>query len=457
MMNTRLYRKNLSDEYELYSNFYDWQNACNALNDLKNMQSPLTTEMLLNEINVFCIRENKGLLSNADNWVAKEQESRESSLPSQDFFNSTYDIFEPYIQKLEVPFDAEIAIHGDIHGDIKSLNAYIISLQEKGYMDQENPFKINLNKPNFYMIFLGDYTDRGNFGSEVIYTLLKLKDANPLRVFTIRGNHEDSMMNDKFGFREELEKKFTHPSKLLSKITRIYNYLPLAIYVVAGKAEKKSALIFCHGGLELGFTSGKLLLGAQGPIKFIKLGLIKRYDALQKLDEGLKSSVEKVIPHEHRTNFFPKRPIQQNTLTTIGFMWNDFNVKESDKIQFNQERGWKYSKELTTKVLLRDQTSNCKVRGVIRGHQHDDKEMINSILNHDNKLCIENTGISKLWVSHDKPGVLSDPVVCTFPVCSNVSPYKELFGLTYHTYGLLKVAEQYEHWFLEVHKLIVQV
>ena len=41
---------------------------------------------------------------------------------------------------------------------------------------------------NLYMIFLGDYVDRGQFGAEVLYTILRLKLANPDHVFMVRGN-----------------------------------------------------------------------------------------------------------------------------------------------------------------------------------------------------------------------------------------------------------------------------
>ena len=42
-----------------------------------------------------------------------------------------------------------------------------------------------------YMVFLGDYVDRGFYGTEVLYTIMMLKIANPEKVILLRGNHED--------------------------------------------------------------------------------------------------------------------------------------------------------------------------------------------------------------------------------------------------------------------------
>ena len=39
----------------------------------------------------------------------------------------------------------------------------------------------------FYMVFLGDYLDRGHYGMEVVYTLLRLKFENWDRVFLLKG------------------------------------------------------------------------------------------------------------------------------------------------------------------------------------------------------------------------------------------------------------------------------
>ena len=114
--------------------------------------------------------------------------------------------FQPFAQKLQVPSGSEVVFHGDFHGDIHSFIAMLDSLNQAGTLDG-----FRLAKPNRYMVFLGDYTDRGNYGIEVLYTLLRLKLANPDRVFMARGNHEDVQMTPTYGFIAECQKKYGTP------------------------------------------------------------------------------------------------------------------------------------------------------------------------------------------------------------------------------------------------------
>ena len=96
------------------------------------------------------------------------------------------------------------------------------SLNESGKMDG-----FRLAKPNTYMVFLGDYTDRGNYGIEVLYTMLRLKLANPEQVFMARGNHEDIQMIASYGFLAECQKKYgTQFSPGL--IARLYDFFRLS-------------------------------------------------------------------------------------------------------------------------------------------------------------------------------------------------------------------------------------
>lgn len=57
-------------------------------------------------------------------------------------------------------------------------------------------------------VFNGDYVDRGKKGFEVLLLLLSLHLASPNTVFLNRGNHEDSVMNLRYGFSREVEAKY---------------------------------------------------------------------------------------------------------------------------------------------------------------------------------------------------------------------------------------------------------
>jgi 3',5'-cyclic AMP phosphodiesterase CpdA len=69
----------------------------------------------------------------------------------------------------------QIIIVGDIHGDYDSFKKA----------------RSLFNPTQDYIIFLGDYADRGENGIEVIESLRSLIKKYPLRVIALKGNHED--------------------------------------------------------------------------------------------------------------------------------------------------------------------------------------------------------------------------------------------------------------------------
>ena len=68
-----------------------------------------------------------------------------------------------------------ILIVGDIHGDLESLNVLL-----NRHWDPQKDL----------VIFLGDYSDRGEFGVEVVECIFELFKQHPQRVVGLRGNHE---------------------------------------------------------------------------------------------------------------------------------------------------------------------------------------------------------------------------------------------------------------------------
>jgi protein phosphatase len=75
----------------------------------------------------------------------------------------------------------EALVVGDLHGDLESL---VDILQQSGILQR---MEIS---PSVFLIFLGDYGDRGEFSAEVCYTVLSLKLQHATQVVLMRGNHE---------------------------------------------------------------------------------------------------------------------------------------------------------------------------------------------------------------------------------------------------------------------------
>ena len=82
---------------------------------------------------------------------------------------------------VQLPLKGEAIIIGDIHGDLASLE---FILKNSRFLRKAQ------SKKDVYVIFLGDYGDRGLHSPEVYYVVLSLKTLFPERVLLLQGNHE---------------------------------------------------------------------------------------------------------------------------------------------------------------------------------------------------------------------------------------------------------------------------
>jgi hypothetical protein len=62
---------------------------------------------------------------------------------------------------------------------------------------------------SFNISHAGDFVDRGSWGLEELLLLLAMKLTLPKRVFLLRGNHESSTCTRWYGFKGEVDAKFT--------------------------------------------------------------------------------------------------------------------------------------------------------------------------------------------------------------------------------------------------------
>lgn len=288
-------------------------------------------------------------------------------------------------------------LHGDVHGIVASLAPYI------------DPTSFAFKDNNTYLVCHGDYVDRGIYGYESIYSLLRIKNANPDRVFLIRGNHEDKDVCHRYGFTQELAHKKISPATV-KKIFDWYELLPAALFVIC----HDNGVQACHGGIDPNYK----------PLNFI--------------------NAEKNIRYE------------QTTLTTYnGFMWGDFHLDPNAPSNNGASSGRPcHSKQDTYHYLQEASKGRVKLRGILRAHQHGDDAMMGRILGKDG-MNNDNHGACKLWTSRAKTGNLLWPgIVVTWNVCPD-TVYGLGHGFTYSTHGILTLQEKFEDWRLEVKRVEV--
>lgn len=329
--------------------------------------------------------------------------------------------FKPYVQKLVVPEGSEIIFWGDLHGNIRSLLLPLNRLKKSGFI--ADSFKIT--NPNCYMIFLGDFVDRGNFSIEVLYTLLRLKIANPSQVFLLRGNHEDRSLNCAYGFCSELEDKFGDIDQ--SPIFNFYEWLPLALFLGSGVGQdgKMNYVLCCHGGIEPGFDPHDLLM-AQGPCLYAWLNCLNRSQWLARVPADLQHIIKQTIPEQEYSDFIPQSLCEPFSL---GFAWFDFMVDDGEStLSYSSTRGWILGKTLTAYLLESFSGPTYVLRTVVRGHQHSGAML---------KFLSDYQGLAQLW----------DGLVFTLLSTTIGGRRSEVQG--FDSFVTIKTASRYQDWGME--------
>lgn len=284
------------------------------------------------------------------------------------FLDSSVDKDQWYVEKLRITKDETVFVFGDFHGDIYSLLQALKKLAEDGYLADNFALKSKT-----HLVFLGDYTDRGDFGLEVLYLLLKLKLANFSQVTLLRGNHENRAINQRYGFERELKNKLAlSDDECNALVYNLYDLLPAALYIgFEGEKEKTAWGLFCHGGLEIGFSARGFL---QSDTTYCFIKELKRDFYVRQLPEDLQREVFSASPAMPTSDMQesgaeePKEIFAEMTSEIpeqIGFLWNDF-IFEGDRSYVRQvRRGAALGKRLTKELLHRD-----GLGFVMRGHQH---------------------------------------------------------------------------------------
>lgn len=281
----------------------------------------------------------------------------------------SYPIFKKIISK-----HSKAIIHADLHGDSNALFSFINQLIIDGYIDDFENFRIK--NQNVYLVFTGDFSDRGPNGLEVWYTIMRLRIENPNQVIILRGNHEDISSNkiSKVNFFNELKNKQIIDGKKIDEETKenisindefeelvfpIYNVLPTA--ALLGVKNSKNFInytMFVHAGIEPRIDLRKLL-ESDNPEETVFIdeldiswidneNLIKEIKDLTKtknIPDGLESKVSS-DELSQRTEY-------------LGFLWSDFILDDtqiasiSDRIDKEKSKNMiaNYGKETVIRYL----------------------------------------------------------------------------------------------------------
>ncbi|XP_034152811.1 serine/threonine-protein phosphatase with EF-hands 2 isoform X2 [Esox lucius] len=135
----------------------------------------------------------------------------------------------PNISQISTCHSKEITICGDLHGHLEDL---LLVFYKNGLPSSERPY-----------VFNGDYVDRGKDSLEILLILFSFLLVYPNDVHLNRGNHEDHIVNLRYGFTKEVLGKYKlHGKKILKLLQKIFSWLPLATVI-------DHKVLVLHGGI----------------------------------------------------------------------------------------------------------------------------------------------------------------------------------------------------------------
>ena len=156
-------------------------------------------------------------------------ESLELFSKDQSYLSSYYKRQWGYV---ELTRRSKILVIGDIHGDLNTLSK-ILEGEGKRVLEEDG-----------YIVFLGDYVDRGPNQAEVLAAVLRLKLAERDRVILLRGNHEPPphLIPSPHDFPYVLKSLYGEEGRRLYETSmEIFQRLPHI-------ASTPNGIVFIHGG-----------------------------------------------------------------------------------------------------------------------------------------------------------------------------------------------------------------
>lgn len=442
--------------------YKQWRAACAKLPSNRELKGRLPDKKVLPlpafsdfepALDGFLAAARKGPLSDAKAWVGGAPDSKAFFDASRGWFSTKEIPFQPFAEKLVLPRDSVAVVMGDLHGDVRSLLAVMDELHLRGILDG-----FAIRKPNHHFLFLGDFTDRGAYGVEVLYTLFRLHAANPDRVHLARGNHEDFHLAIRYGFLDELRLKYGQDADIM-KVMRTYDLMPVVHYVGTGD----DFLQMNHGGMEPGYDP-RGLLAAEGATRFQLIGKLRQKAYHQARPGWLGDDPDvAAVAEEHLRDFDPDSPTSPRTL---GFLWNDFTVF-ADEPALGFDRSLVFGAGPTRRILTDASTDKVKVRAVVRAHQHSGAP--NPLMSR----LVASDGLFRHWqetetkadagksVKEIRLGLrpeetrpIPDGSVWTFNVAPD-SGYGVGCGFDFATFGLLAPAASFKDWRMTVVRVSV--
>jgi hypothetical protein len=135
-----------------------------------------------------------------------------------------------------LPPKGEAVFVGDLHGDSEAIESIV---EQSEFIE-----KMEKGEKDIYLVFLGDYADRGDKDISTVEKVMNLKLKYPENVVLLRGNHEEKPRWSGHNIPESLNEKYGEEKgkKLFEKYNEMVKEMP-------GVVVTGNGIVGVHGGI----------------------------------------------------------------------------------------------------------------------------------------------------------------------------------------------------------------
>ncbi|XP_006893889.1 PREDICTED: serine/threonine-protein phosphatase with EF-hands 1 [Elephantulus edwardii] len=244
----------------------------------------------------------------------------------------------PNISHIKTSPSIEITICGDLHGKLDDL---LLIFYKNGLPSTENPY-----------VFNGDFVDRGKNSIEILMILLVTLLVYPNDLHLNRGNHEDFLMNLRYGFTKEIMQKYKlYGGKILKILEEVYPWIPIATII-------DNEILVIHGGLSESTDLNLLHRIERNKVKSVLMPPIQTDE-----DFPLEFMTDK-SKRERSSITLSEQLLQQEWDQVIDLLWSDPRGKRGCFPNTSRGGGCYFGPDVTTKILKK---YNLKM--LVRSHE----------------------------------------------------------------------------------------
>ncbi|XP_025911161.1 serine/threonine-protein phosphatase with EF-hands 1 [Apteryx rowi] len=276
----------------------------------------------------------------------------------------------PNITHLSTSYSKEITVCGDLHGKLDDL---LLIFYKNGLPSEKNPY-----------VFNGDFVDRGDNSMEILIILFAFLLIYPNDLHLNRGNHEDYVMNVRYGFTREVLRKYkVHGKIILCLLEDVFSWLPLATVV-------DSKVLILHGGISDTTDLDFLNLFERNKVR----SLMRPPKSVTDIKDRIKEKVPSTTPKKYgahqnvsgkrkdisssgsspRRQNWPPEPTQKEWQQTLDILWSDPRSQRGCVPNKCRGGGCYFGPDITAKLFERYnlkmliRSHECKQDGYEVGH-----------------------------------------------------------------------------------------